>query len=78
MYFCNLSKKSEPDKMQHYAAFHLGLHCLPKYPFRGLNSTKGEDGYDLHYCLIAPYDLLDMIISISNMTGNGQPHRRIK
>ena len=21
-----------PDEMQHYAAFHLGLHCLPKYP----------------------------------------------
>ena len=21
--------------MQHYAAFHLGLHCLPKYTFRG-------------------------------------------
>ena len=20
--------------MQHDAAFHLGLHCLPKYPFR--------------------------------------------
>ena len=20
--------------MQHYAAFHLGLHCLPKYSFR--------------------------------------------
>ena len=22
------------------AAFHLGLHCLPKYPFRGFQSTK--------------------------------------
>ena len=21
--------------MQHYAAFHLGLHCLQKYSFRG-------------------------------------------
>ena len=27
--------------MQHYAAFHLGLHCLPKYPFRGFQYTKG-------------------------------------
>ena len=26
--------------MQHYAAFHLGLHCLPKYPFRGFQYTK--------------------------------------
>ena len=21
----------DPDEMQHYAAFHLGLHCLQKY-----------------------------------------------
>ena len=25
----------DPDEMQHYAAFHLGLHCLQKYLFRG-------------------------------------------
>ena len=31
----------DPDEMQHYAAFHLGLHCLQKYPFRGLPNTKG-------------------------------------
>ena len=24
-----------PDEMQHGAAFHLGLHCLQKYSFRG-------------------------------------------
>ena len=27
--------------MQHYAAFHLGLHCLPKYTFRGFQYTNG-------------------------------------
>ena len=25
----------DPDEMQHFAAFHLGLHCLQKYSFRG-------------------------------------------
>ena len=25
----------EPGEMQHYAAFHLGLHCLPNYLLRG-------------------------------------------
>ena len=25
----------DPDEMQHYAAFHQGLHCLQKYRFRG-------------------------------------------
>ena len=28
-------------KMWHYAAFHLGLHCLQKYSFRGFPNTKG-------------------------------------
>ena len=36
-----LANSSDPDEMQHYAAFHLGLHCLPKYPFRGFQNTKG-------------------------------------
>ena len=31
----NHSKCVDPDEMQLYAAFHLGLHSLPKYPFRG-------------------------------------------
>ena len=30
-----IANREDPDEMQHYAAFHLGLHCLPKYPFRG-------------------------------------------
>ena len=27
--------------MQHYAAFHLGLHSLQKCSFRGFRNTKG-------------------------------------
>ena len=37
----NLSKQCRPDKMQHYAAFHLGFHCMSKYPFSGSQFTKG-------------------------------------
>ena len=29
-----LANSAEPNEMQHYAAFHLGLHYLPKYLFR--------------------------------------------
>ena len=32
---------ADPDEMPHYVAFHLGLHCLPKYPFRVFWSSKG-------------------------------------
>ena len=28
-----LANSADLDEMQHYAAFHLGLHCLPKYLF---------------------------------------------
>ena len=36
-----LAKSVDPDEMPHYAAFHLGLHCLPKYAFRSHWYTKG-------------------------------------
>ena len=33
----------EPDELLPYAAFHhdLGFHCLPKYPFTGIQNEKG-------------------------------------
>ena len=37
-----LSNSVNPDEMPHHAAFSLGLHCLPKHPFRGFWSTKGK------------------------------------
>ena len=30
-----LENSADTDEIQHFAAFHLGLHCLPKNPFRG-------------------------------------------
>ena len=36
-----LANGADPDEMQHCAAFHLGLHCLPKYLFRCFQYTKG-------------------------------------
>ena len=48
MYFCNrrlfliLANSADPDVMQYYAAFHLGLHCLPNCPFRGFQYIKGS------------------------------------
>ena len=29
-----LANSADPDEMQHHAAFHMGIHCLPKYPFK--------------------------------------------
>ena len=35
-----LATSTDPDEMLHHVAFHLGLHCLPKYLFRGFQSSK--------------------------------------
>ena len=32
---------ADPDEITQYAAFHLGLRCLQKYPFRGFPPTNG-------------------------------------
>ena len=39
--YLNLTEPCRPNEMPHLAAFHLGLLCLPKYPFRDLQYTKG-------------------------------------
>ena len=36
-----LANSADPDEMQLYAAFHLGIPCLLNYPFRGFQNTKG-------------------------------------
>ena len=30
-----LANSADPDELSYGAAFHLGLHCLPKYSFKG-------------------------------------------
>ena len=41
--FLTLTNSVDPDEMPHYGAFHLGLHCLLKYPFKGFPYTKGKE-----------------------------------
>ena len=36
-----ITNSADPYEMQHYAAFHLVLHCLSKYPFKGFPVYKG-------------------------------------
>ena len=47
-----LANSADPDEMQHYAAFHLGLHFFffEKYPFRGYHNTKGLSILILQSC----------------------------
>ena len=38
--FFTFTNSVDPDEMQHYTVFHLSLHCLQKYSFRGFPNTK--------------------------------------
>ena len=35
-----VAKRADSDEMPHFEVFHMGLNCLPKYPFRGFQNTK--------------------------------------
>ena len=35
-----LANSAHPYEIPQYVTFHLGLHCLPKYPFKISRSTK--------------------------------------
>ena len=39
--YASIATSVDPDEMPHYVASHLGLHCLPKYPFRSHLYMKG-------------------------------------
>ena len=36
------ANRADPDEMPHDAAFHLDLHCLPKYLFEDIKNEKGR------------------------------------
>ena len=40
---------ADPYEMPHHAAFHLDLHCLPKYPFRVWGLKRVKDLFDCPY-----------------------------
>ena len=38
--FMILANSADPDEMRTYAAFHLGLHYLLKFPFTGILNER--------------------------------------
>ena len=35
-----IANSAGPDEIPDYLSFHLGLQCLPKYPFTGIHNEK--------------------------------------
>ena len=48
-----LANSSDHDEMQCYAAFHLGLHCLPKFSCRGSSRLAQVLKTIFHQCVIS-------------------------
>ena len=49
---CVLANSADPDEMPHYAAFHLGLPCLPKYLFWGYWSSRAKSIFKREIAII--------------------------
>ena len=63
----------DPDEMQHYAAFHLGLHCLQRYSFRGFPEYKGlGKGYKLKVDFF--FSFLSDLYLLSDILKETAPH----
>ena len=54
--FLTFTNNADPDEMQHFAAFYLGLHCLQKYSFKGLTFHLNNGGSN-----ISDYVLLNLL-----------------
>ena len=52
----NKTNNAEPDEIPPYVAFHLGLHCLPKYLFTGIQDSKGS----ILYSILKPFEVFDI------------------
>ena len=51
--FFTFTNSVDPAEMQHYAAFHLGIHCLQKYSFRGFPLRGFQNTMGQHRRLVA-------------------------
>ena len=55
--FFTFTNSADPDEMQHYAAFHLGLHCLQKVLIEGCLEYKFEQLFSGARCLNVAYGI---------------------
>ena len=56
--FFNFKNSVDPDEMQHYAAYHLGLHCLQKYLFyKGLFTILSGSKNEIY--VLSPVTILN-------------------
>ena len=58
-----LANSADPDEMQHYATFHQGLACLPKYLLRGLQYTRVK----WHICTTRPLAICQYLWNFAEM-----------
>ena len=57
---------ADPEGILHFADFHLGLHCLPKYPFVGIKNEGLIISYFARFCLPSLNFIWDIAIRLSS------------
>ena len=73
--FFTFTNSVDPDEMQQHAAFHLDLHCLQRYVFRGFPKFKGRElisgAFGLNARLFVPLFRLKFIHSFPKPVDKG-------
>ena len=67
------AKSADPYEMLHFAAFHLGLHCLPKYLFMSLSIKRGK-----LTCGLLPFLVISVNVTVVSSFGSGFNSAMIK
>ena len=68
-----LANSADPDEMPHDVAFHLGLHCLPKFPvYKRIKKVLQKYKSSLSYQLDHLFFQLNMVCDGAVLKANGQ------
>ena len=69
-----LSNSADHNKIPHYAAFHLGVHCVPKYIFTGIQNEKGDKIQTTNYGIASNYEILILMAYVNSKSSDETVH----
>ena len=66
------ANSSDLDETPRSVAFHLGLHCLPKYPFIGVSSTEKR----IMYAFEPRHEISNNVVYATSKASDQPAHMR--
>ena len=61
-----LANSADPNEILHFAAFHLGLHCSPKYLLTSLSIKRAK-----LTCGLLPFLVINVNVTVVSSLGSG-------